>query len=383
MIRASRPCRAEHAAFASQTGRRLKSPAGAFMASPPPSFSKRLFWYSFGAQKSTLLRNNSLFVGHPEQHKAHNKQHDQRADAHIGAAGQLAAHADDHGAQEGCPLAADVEQAEILARLLRRDDLGKVGAAERLHTALEHAHDEGQHPELPLLGQEERKQRDARIGRDADRDEGGGRILRRQPPEDERRRERHDLSHQQRQQQAGGVQPQRSAVGRSHVDDGVDAVDVAEERQQEPEHLLVLMQVAERVADAGKALPDGVFLHLHIMQLPVAFQQGQGHCQPPRRCDEERDVQRRHLAQADGPGPQHQRQADHKGHTAADVAPRIPAGGDYFQVLSIPFVVVCLTLAIRSRPLLGVVVKFQESPVYDLWNNHLLKSAPSFYSSDL
>ena len=89
------------------------------------------------------------------------------------------------------------------------------------------------------------------------------------------------------------------------------------------------MQVAERVADAGKALPDGVFLHLHIMQLPVVFQQGQSHCQPPRRCDEERDVQRRHLAQADGPGPQHQRQADYKGHTAADVAPRIPAGGDY------------------------------------------------------
>jgi hypothetical protein len=53
LIRASRPCRAEHAAFASQTGRRLKSPAGAFMASPPPSFSKRLFWFSFGTQKRT------------------------------------------------------------------------------------------------------------------------------------------------------------------------------------------------------------------------------------------------------------------------------------------------------------------------------------------
>ena len=51
---------------------------------------------------------------------------------------------------------------------------------------LEHAHDDGQHPELPLPGQEERKHRNARVGRDADRDEGRGRVFRGQPPEDER-----------------------------------------------------------------------------------------------------------------------------------------------------------------------------------------------------
>ena len=73
-----------------------------------------------------------LFTRHLEQHKADDKQHDQRADAHIGAAGQLAAHADDHGAEEGGPLAADIEQAEVFARLFRRGDLGEVGAAQRL-----------------------------------------------------------------------------------------------------------------------------------------------------------------------------------------------------------------------------------------------------------
>ena len=104
----------------------------------------------------------------------------------MGAAGQLAAHADDHGAQERGPLAADVKQAEVFAGFFRRDDLGKVGAAEGLHAALEHAHDDGQHPELPLPGQEERKHRNARVGRDADRDEGRGRVFRGQPPEDER-----------------------------------------------------------------------------------------------------------------------------------------------------------------------------------------------------
>ena len=56
----------------------------------------------------------------------------QAAHAHIGAAGQLAPHADDHRPEEGCPLAADVEKPEVLARLLRRDDLCKVGAAEGL-----------------------------------------------------------------------------------------------------------------------------------------------------------------------------------------------------------------------------------------------------------
>ena len=41
------PCRAKHAAFASQTGLRLKSPTGAFM----PSGHRRPFWFSFGAKR--------------------------------------------------------------------------------------------------------------------------------------------------------------------------------------------------------------------------------------------------------------------------------------------------------------------------------------------
>ena len=44
-----RPCRAEHAAFALQTGLRLKSPTGAFM----PCRHRRPFWFSFGTQKRT------------------------------------------------------------------------------------------------------------------------------------------------------------------------------------------------------------------------------------------------------------------------------------------------------------------------------------------
>ena len=43
------PCRAEHAAFASQTGLRLKNPTGAFM----PCGHRRPFWFSFMRQKRT------------------------------------------------------------------------------------------------------------------------------------------------------------------------------------------------------------------------------------------------------------------------------------------------------------------------------------------
>ena len=44
------PCRAKHAAFASQTGLRLKSPTGAFM----PCGHRRPFWYSFVRAKEYI-----------------------------------------------------------------------------------------------------------------------------------------------------------------------------------------------------------------------------------------------------------------------------------------------------------------------------------------
>ena len=198
-----------------------------------------------------------------------------------------------------------------------------MAAAQCLHAALEHAHQHGQYPELPLAGQEEGEHRNAGVGRDADRDKLAGRILCAQPTKDQRRREGHDLRYQQGQQKAGGLQPQCRAVGGGHIDDGIHAVDVAEEGQQEPEHLLILAQMLEGVADAHKALPDGVLLYLHIVDLLIAPQQRQGGAQPPHSGDEQRHGKGGHLAQADGPAAQHQRQTHHKGHAAANVAPCI------------------------------------------------------------
>ena len=56
-----RPCRAEHAAFASQAGLRLKSPTGAFM----PSGHRRPFWFSFGAKREHLRLVTPLSNSHP------------------------------------------------------------------------------------------------------------------------------------------------------------------------------------------------------------------------------------------------------------------------------------------------------------------------------
>ena len=55
------PCRAKHAAFASQTGLRLKSPTGAFM----PSGHRRPFWFSFGAKREQTPPGETL-SHHPE-----------------------------------------------------------------------------------------------------------------------------------------------------------------------------------------------------------------------------------------------------------------------------------------------------------------------------
>mgnify|MGYP000753745546 CR=1 FL=1 len=63
---------------------------------------------------------------HPEQHKADDEQHRDAAHAHVALPVSWLPTLTIMVAQEGCPLAADVEQAEVFAGFFRRDDLGKV-----------------------------------------------------------------------------------------------------------------------------------------------------------------------------------------------------------------------------------------------------------------
>ena len=175
----------------------------------------------------------SLPDGAAEGEEAQQNQRRDDHDAGGRAARKLGQGADQEGAHKGRPLAADVQQAVVFARALRRDDLAEVGAGQRLDAALEHPHADSQHPELALGAQEDGVGRDAHIGQDAHRDKEGRVHPAGQPAEQQRKGKRHDLGHQQRQQQPGAVQAQSLAVGGGHVDDGVHAVDVEEKGDKE------------------------------------------------------------------------------------------------------------------------------------------------------
>ena len=104
----------------------------------------------------------------------------------------------------------------------------EVAAAQRLNAALKHTHQNRQYPELPLGHKKYREQGNAGVAEDADLNEQPRIVLGGEPAEGDGAGEGHELGQQQRQQQPGGVQTQSSAVGRGHVDDGVNAVDEEE-----------------------------------------------------------------------------------------------------------------------------------------------------------
>lgn len=69
------------------------------------------------------------------------------------------------------------------------------------------------------------------------------------------------------------------------------------------------------------------------MHLTIPAQQRQRDHQPPHRRDQQRQAQCGKLAQTNGPCAQYQRQADHKGDAASNVAPGVPAGGQIVHPL--------------------------------------------------
>ena len=148
------------------------------------------------------------------------------------------------------------------------------------------------------------------------------------PAEQDGKGEGHDLGHQQRQQQAGTVQTQRRTVGSCHIDDGVHAVDVEEEGQQEQEGFLFLPGVFQGVPQPGKGGGDGARLAGHAVLLPIGLHQRQGHSHPPESGDAEGDQHGGGHAQTQSVGEQHRHQTGHKGQTGADIAPCVTKGGD-------------------------------------------------------
>ena len=251
----------------------------------------------------------------------------------VNAGGELADYGYKRHTHEGRALAENVHQAVKFAAALRGDDLAQVAAAEGLNAALKHSNHDGEKPELPLADHEYSEQHHTGVGDDANLDEQAGVIFCRQPPEQDGAGEGHDLGQKQCQKQSGGVQPQRGAVGGSHVDDGVHAVDEEEKGQQIHENVLFLF----RVPDGAAQLPEGVkqraFLRGDEGGLPVAPQQRDGASHPPQGGNQKRDDHGAALGQAEGTGHQHQNQAEDEGNYRADVTKGKAHGGHLVHAL--------------------------------------------------
>ncbi len=160
--------------------------------------------------------------------------------------GILGDQTDDEQAQKASALAANVEQAKILAARVFRNDLGVIGTGKRLNASLEASNRAGQKPELPQLVKLDREQGDQEVGGNANLDELGGIVSFRQAGKGQTGWKRHDLRKQQREQQAGRIQTQARSIRGRQVDDRVHPVDEKEERQQKQEHFPFLSNRGER-----------------------------------------------------------------------------------------------------------------------------------------
>ena len=96
-----------------------------------------------------------------EQYESDDKQYRDGGDTRIGHVSNLSYSAYQHGTHKGCAFTADVIDAEVFAGFFGGDDLGEVGTGESLNGALEHPHQHGQEPELPLLIQLDGEEGDA------------------------------------------------------------------------------------------------------------------------------------------------------------------------------------------------------------------------------
>ena len=200
-----------------------------------------------------------LPVRNLQEEESQRKEHRQRGDGDIDGAARQLDPGDDRGAQEGRALGEDVVDAEILAGIFRRNNLGIIGPGKGLDGALEAAHAEGQDAEVPDGAQGERVEADAEVADDAYQDQRNRAVLLRKggknqgadPGDHLRREEENHLSDR--------VQPQVRADIDAVVNNRADAVDVKEEGDQEEKDLLVMQRDGfQGAADFFEGGADGV-----------------------------------------------------------------------------------------------------------------------------
>ena len=161
-------------------------------------------------------------------------------------------------------------------------------------------------------------------------------------PEQERAGDPDELHQQDRADEGALPDAELGAVRGRHLDDGLDAVVVDQEREQHEERLPVAAELAERLAQPHerhphRALPEALVRFEPPGRLGDAPEQRDGEQHPPDGDAEEREPGRqgrRVLAQA-RPGRQAEPgrlldpgQVEGEQDAAADVAERVAGGGD-------------------------------------------------------
>lgn len=265
-----------------------------------------------------------------EECSADEEEQRESADTPVGVAGGVRDKTDDGSADEGRALADDVIESEVFAGLFGRDDLCEVGAAHRLDATLEHADGDGQDPELRELVQLDAVKADEEVCHDADEDDVPRLVGATQAADDDGRRERHELCDEQRRKESDRVEAQAGAVGCGHIDDGVDTVDVEEERQKEQADLAVRGGVLDGLAQFLERVFLFRFLFGNVVGLLICLDERQRDKEPPEAGQGKADGHGVLLRQRPDAlvGQDVQRQTHDERDDRTDVAPGVALAGD-------------------------------------------------------
>lgn len=265
-----------------------------------------------------------------EEDSADEEEQCESTDTPVGVAGGVRDKADDGSSEEGRALADDVIESEVLTGLLCRDDLREVGAAHRLDTTLEHADGTGEDPELGELVQLDAVETDEEVRHDADEYDVPCLMLAAQAADDDGGRERHELRNKQGCEESDRVETQGCAVGRGHVDDGVDTVDVEEERQKEQADLAVRGGILDGLAQFLERVFLFRFLFGNVVGLLIYLDERQRDEEPPEAGQGKADGHGVLLRQCPDAlvGQDVQRQTHDERDDRTDVAPGVALAGD-------------------------------------------------------
>ena len=269
------------------------------------------------------LRYERLIVSrrYNEHHKSRNEQAHDGYRAEVYRVGQLGDYRYEHGAEEGRALAEYIHYAEQRARMFCGYYLCKVRARERLYAALEQPDHDGEHPELPHRLHEYGERAHKRVRAYAYGDEQLVFNFPRKFAEYYGRGEGHYLRNEQGNQQSRALQPQCRAEGGGHVYNGVNAVDIQEEGDEEEYYSLSVGNAALLFKYRGErpeVLPHGVRRAFHKVRLLIRLGEGNGERQPPRGIDYKCYGHRYRRIHRE-----HEHNAYNKGYATADIAPGI------------------------------------------------------------